>query len=352
LPTDSPAIRTQDIHHTSSDYTESDSFEEKMSKLDVDLQLTLSILAGLVIPEGSAKYLKERKQSFRSVERAFVYDISTVTEKVELESKELKEMKKTPTIMDSTDATHVVVQIDWGAKCFVSVTDHNHENDEKTEFGGKISAILKYLKSFVGDAGGKQEKGKKDNWNKLSVNVFGDVLPDDIPTTVDGAGELIRKIPELVKKCNGGKGKPVTYHMIPLPSHTKPIKEVPQTEVFRVNVLFGRIDELKQTASEVKFKEDSKYVQRCERIVTKIESLERKLRNDIQVFVVAIRSSEDDSKSLANLCLKYENEVNETEKEVKKYQEEKEKEVPQSLLKRAIPGGVSAFNTTVGYFSG
>jgi len=54
LPTDSPAIRTQDIHHTSTVYTESDSFEEKMSKLDVDLQLTLNILAGLVIPGGSA----------------------------------------------------------------------------------------------------------------------------------------------------------------------------------------------------------------------------------------------------------------------------------------------------------
>ena len=54
LATDSPAIRTQDIHHTSTVYTESDSFEEKMSKLDVDLQLTLNILAGLVIPGGSA----------------------------------------------------------------------------------------------------------------------------------------------------------------------------------------------------------------------------------------------------------------------------------------------------------
>ena len=106
-------------------------------------------------------------------------------------------------MLASTGATHVVVQIDWGAKCFVSITDLHHEHDQKTEVGCELSASLDYLKSFIVETGGKfhQEKGEKDNWNKLSVKIFGDVLPDNVPTTVDGAVELIRKMPKLVEKC-------------------------------------------------------------------------------------------------------------------------------------------------------
>jgi len=208
-------------------------------------------------------------------------------------------------MLASTGATHVVVQINWGAKCFVSVTDLRHENDQKTEVGRELSASLDYLKSFIGKAGEKfqQAKGEKDNWNKLSVKVFGDGLPDNVLTTVDSAVDLIRKMPKLVEKCNGGKGKPVTLHMLPLLSHTEPFQEVPHTEVSKVFRLFSRIDELKRTASEFNYEEeDSRYVQRCEGIVTKIKTIEQKLQSNIKECVLAIRSAECDSERLAEIC--------------------------------------------------
>lgn len=149
----------------------------------------------------------------------------------------------------------------------------------------------------------QQGKGEKDNWNKLSVKVFGDVLPDNVPTTVDSAVDLIRKMPKLIEKCNGSKGKPVTLHMLPLLSRTEPITEVPHTEVSKVFRLFSRIDELKRTAFEFNYKEEhSRYVQRCEGIVTKIKTTEQKLQYNIKECVLVIRSAECDSERLAEIC--------------------------------------------------
>jgi len=166
-------------------------------------------------------------------------------------------------MLASTDATHVVVQIDWGAKCFVSVTDHNHKNDEKTKIVGKISAKIETLE-LVGLAGAEFQKVEKDSWNELSLKIFGDVSLDNVPTNADSAVDLIRSMPQRVQKCNGGKGKPVTLHMLPLLANTEPVNEVDDTDALEVDRLFSRIDELKQRANDLNFK-----VRSCGKIVKK-----------------------------------------------------------------------------------
>jgi len=85
LSPNSDSIETTDNRSSIIIYTESGSLEEIMSKLNVGVQLKLSILAGCATPEGSAKYLKEKKKSFRSVESALVYDITAVTEQLNLD---------------------------------------------------------------------------------------------------------------------------------------------------------------------------------------------------------------------------------------------------------------------------
>jgi len=133
--------------------------------------------------------------------------------------------------------------------------------------------------------------------------------------------------------------KPVTLHMLPLLSHTEPMTEVPHTEVSKVFRLFSRIDELKRTASECNYKEDSRYVQRCEGIVTKIKTIEQKLQSNIKECVLVIRSSECDSERLAEICKECEKEVNEAYEEVKemKYQKSLEKKRKEEEVHRAVP---------------
>jgi len=354
LPTNSPAIKTKNKKQSNTHYIESDSLEEKMSKLDVDLQLKLSILAGIVTLGGSAKYLKESKRSYKSAERSLMYDITTVTEKLIPESKETEGLIKKPNALASTGATHVVVQIDWGAKCFVSVTDHNHGNAKKTVVGGKISAELEKFKLVSGEAGAEFGRGEKDEWSKLSLNIFGDVLLDAVPTNVDEVVELIRKMPERVMECSGGKGKPVTFHMLPLLSQTVPI-EVPDRAVLRVNCLFSRIDELKQRAYDFNFKEDREALQRCEEIVIKINSLENDVRCAIKKCVLDIRSAKCDSELLTEICEEYEGKVEKMERVIRGLEKttrqkmemrlrrqealektKKEKDVPQEVPQQSV----------------
>jgi len=306
LPTDSPAITTLENHQSRIDSTESDGTVDNMIELDVDLQLKLSILAGIVTPPGLAKYLQTSEKSSISAERSFACKITTVTEQLDLKRKEIEEMTKTKEELASTGATHVVVQIDWGAKCFVSVTDHNHKNNDKTKAGENISDNLEKLKSVGWTAGTDFEQGG----NELSLKIVGDVLPDDLPTTVDdGEVEQISIIQRLVKECNGGKGKPVTLHMLPLLSLTEPFQEVSERDVFRVERLFSHIEESKQKASEFNFKEkDLEKVRRCKENITRQED---GMRCDIKKCVLDIRSAKCDSECLTKICEEYEGKVDE-----------------------------------------
>jgi len=291
FPTDSPAKTTLENHQSSIEITESDGTEDIMSKLDVDLQLKLSILTGIVTPPGLAKYLQTSEKSSISTERSFACEIATVTEQLDLTRKEIEEMTKTKEELASTGATHVVVQIDWGAKCFVSVTDHNHKNNEKTK-----------LTSVGWTAGTDFEQGGNE-----SLKIVGDVLPDDLPTTVDGAVKQISIIQRLVKECNGGKGRPVTFHMLPLLSLTEPFQEVSAREVLRVERLFSHIEELKQKASEFNCKEkDLEKLRRCKENITRQED---DMRCDIKNCVLDIRSAKCDSECLTKICDEYEEKI-------------------------------------------
>ena len=308
LRTNSLAIIKQDKPRCNAYNIKLESLEEIRNTLNVDLQLILSILAGTVSLGGSAKYLQEKKESFKSVERALMYDIITVTQQLDISHKKIKKHLVTRKKMASAfaNATHVVVGIDWGAKCVVRVTDHNHENNEKTAVGEKLLAKVEKLKSVSGEAESEFGQGEKDKWSELSLKIFGDVLPDKIPTTVDGAVELIRNMPELVEKCNDGKGIPVTFHMLPLLS--QPFHEVSDREVFRICRLFEHIDELKQRASEFNCHgDDLEKVQKC---IKKLTEQKDDLRCDIKESVKAIRSHKSDSQHLEKICENHENEVN------------------------------------------
>ena len=70
-------IQTVDTHFSDYKYSFNDSFEEKFSNLNVEAELKLSVMGGLLSLEGSAKYLGEQKKSFKSVKGSLIYNIKT-----------------------------------------------------------------------------------------------------------------------------------------------------------------------------------------------------------------------------------------------------------------------------------
>ena len=222
LPPDSPSIVKTDIDSFATDIIVTSSFQEKLQKLDVSGELKMSLLCGMIDLGGlggSGKYLKQEKTSFKSVESTLVHKITTVHESLALFNPDLK-----PNIsvdaLSHPSATHVVVQIHWGANFAVTATHQNSENNKKKEIEGELKGQLEKLKAIASVSGGVEGGNKEEeisNWSKFSIKIFGDVLPDsssEFPDTVDGALSMMRNMQQLIEKCNDGKGKPLSLSLI------------------------------------------------------------------------------------------------------------------------------------------
>lgn len=336
LPPDSLAIYVSDSHHSEISTTITCSLKKKLDVLGVTADLSLSVLAGLIKLEGAAKYLNEKKTSFKSVECALVYNVKTVVEKLNILHEEVKNRIDVDALTDHR-ATHVVVEIHWGANCTIRVMDQNSEDEEKKKVEGNLMAEVGKLNRLLspnGETGVVWTKEQKENWTKFSLGVFGDVLLDSFgqnPTTVDGVMEMIRNLPRLIQKSNNSKGKPLTYVMFPLSSPVlrnclgvshlinKAHRKVDQTRILKVIRIFDDLSEITQKAYDQLQKMNThshcvtaSELKEARSIIGTLEDQEASLRSDLEKDLEAVRSGNIDSESLTNVCHKHRTAADET----------------------------------------
>ena len=220
IPQGSQAVSLMGNYRTETSIKSARSLKEKLENLNIKGELKLSILSGMVELSGAAKYLSHEKTSFRSVESSLLYKLTTVYERLELYNTELKSYISDDALRQTT-ATHVVIGIYYGANCAITATDEYSESKEQKEVEGNLKAHLEKLKSLLSvtaDAEVGYEKKETEIWSKFSIDIFGDILPDKFPHSVDGALSMLKDMEQLVKKYNNGKGKPLEFVMIPLSS--------------------------------------------------------------------------------------------------------------------------------------
>jgi hypothetical protein len=209
-------IRLIDNPFSDTQMVTSDKYSDKFSKLDIKAELKASIMAGLVKLEGSGRYFQDEKQSARAVRSDLIYNIQTKVEKINLFDEELKECFSFDALnVDS--ATHVVVEIYWGANSMVSMEYENSENTEKKQVEGALQAELsKMSSSLVSLDGAKAEVdvgwGDSKKSNNITFKIFADMVPseEELPQTIEEVMAFMKKMPRLVHKSNDGKGK-ITY---------------------------------------------------------------------------------------------------------------------------------------------
>ena len=320
------AIQKQDKPNSDIDvsFVTSSSTDEKLSKLDVNGELKLSFLAGMVELGGSAKYLSEKKNSFKSVESAAVCKVTTVMEKLDIP----RYGDVSGDALKHKTATHVVEQINWGANCTIIVTDRNSDNNEKKEVNGWLQANLQKCLSYISPkAEGKLELTEQDRkiWENFSLKIFGDVLPEEVPTTVDGAKEMMRNLPRLIQNSNDGKGIPLVYVMFPLSSlalpnnlKIKPIKKIDKGQIIKCIRTYDHITELIQKAhDQVDEMNNRSYCvagselsEACY-IAETLEAQEGSFRSKLEEVIIAVRSG-NNSSAITDLCTKNREEAKET----------------------------------------
>ena len=116
----------------------------------------------------------------------------------------VKRMKLDHTMVD-IGATHVVVGIDWGAKCNISCRYENKANESEKEVNGMLEGLVTKLKTSLevqvkGEIGFTDEDN--EDYKKFIFQAKSDISKmDKIAQTFGEAIELAASLPEMVKDC-------------------------------------------------------------------------------------------------------------------------------------------------------
>jgi hypothetical protein len=81
-PPPASAITSMDNNSSAIKYVHSDSYKEKFDHFGVSAQLSASVAAGLINVGGSGRYLTARRDSKLTVQSSLIYNITTVTERI------------------------------------------------------------------------------------------------------------------------------------------------------------------------------------------------------------------------------------------------------------------------------
>ncbi len=221
---DERSLETTKLGKMSVELVMPNSIQDKFKKFDIEAELQISILADLVKLSGFGAYFNEEKKSARTQSMSLVYIIRTINEEFRLRQNRDKVDEEIWKAGSDLQATHVVVGIDWGAVCSITCQCENTDGKDETTVKGALGVHLEKLKALIEDEGSERKslrglrRKKEEELERFTFNCKSDVstTDKDLPTTFEGAVELARNLPKIVKQTNVGKGVPVLYMLMPL----------------------------------------------------------------------------------------------------------------------------------------
>ena len=108
IDVDSKDLKTQTVQ-----LMMSDSLADRFNILDVDEELSASILSGLVKVSGSGKFIEENRPiTSKASSMSFIHKLEMAQDEIDIQ--DLKK-KIEYDALDTMEATHVVTGITWGA---------------------------------------------------------------------------------------------------------------------------------------------------------------------------------------------------------------------------------------------
>jgi len=305
----------------------SDSLEDKFHHLNIEAELSVSILSGLIKVSGSGKYLEEKRATAKSSAMSLIYKVTTKTEEIYL-----RQLKKIVDLdsLNTSEATHVLTSVDWGAVCTVTAEYTFSDQKEKKEIEGSLEAELNKLKGVLDVSGSvevdfkNKEQGRNEKFKFFSKCDVGNIA-EDLPVTFQEAVQQAKSLPNLVKETNGGKGVPLKFMFTPLATvkkwfqqdvdwfgwslnifslghkqETTPdviFKSIKEESLKKVVIVAQNFSEARQNLNDLhdSFKKGRSCIPDGEmhavtRLVTEFSSEEAKFRDNLQDILRGIRS--------------------------------------------------------------
>ncbi|KAL2808296.1 hypothetical protein BJX63DRAFT_436282 [Aspergillus granulosus] len=203
------------LNRVETSVVETGSIRERFEKLNVSHELGASLLAGLVPPRGSARYLSQQADIVPTVQRAAVLTVTTKIEQLSFMGGNLSGLLNFDILANST-ATHVLTGITWGARAIVSVQRRILQNADREQCS---RALVQALEPFW------EQSNNKHSWLELPGNEPTNEEPQvrlytDAREVLDGQTDNLTDALEHFKQfrphVQGTEGKPLVYILLPI----------------------------------------------------------------------------------------------------------------------------------------
>ena len=174
------------------------STESKLSKLEVDENLKLSFLAGLVDVSGAAAYLNDQTSSENQVRINLRYQSTAWIEQLSIGK--LSDLDN-PDVFKDTTATHFVSAVLYGADAII-VFDQEVSHDEIPHSHGFMKSMVEKLPTICTSGNAALDicfsDTDKRKVQKFQCKVYCDLPLPEIPSTFEGVVNLCKDLPTLL----------------------------------------------------------------------------------------------------------------------------------------------------------
>jgi len=209
-------ILTTDCAHTDFFVDENLSQKDTFNKLNIEGSLKLSLMAGLIKLESSAKYLNQTKTDSRTVRVTFMFNVKTKEQHLQVNMSDLCKYFSLDALQNPY-ATHCVIGIKWGAHVAATFEETLATSQAAEELQGQLAASLKKVAiSISGQAKLDNVDRTNSKFHSLKISFSGDVLIEDVPNTVEDVFTIFKKVPSMLKQLNDGKGQQLEFELYPL----------------------------------------------------------------------------------------------------------------------------------------
>ncbi|KAE9547111.1 hypothetical protein FO519_009677, partial [Halicephalobus sp. NKZ332] len=203
--------------------TAEDSIEKKAHLLNIETDLKLSFMGGLIKVEGAAKYLNNNRSSAYQARVMLKYSCKSGTKALTMNHLGTGKIEH-PYVFDNDVATHVVVAIDYGADVIFVFDRRESSSESCREVEGKLEVSLAKIPAMsmtdVGVAAALTMNEEERNLaNSFTCTFHGDIVLKKNPTTFDDAVAVYRELPVLIQESideNGLYGVPKRAYLYPL----------------------------------------------------------------------------------------------------------------------------------------
>ena len=239
---------------TNFEITAGQTINERANLLDINAELKLSFVGGLVSVEGSAGFLMDKKTSNKVARVVARYRETTTFESLNMDHLSSNNIQYNKVFEDKL-ATDVVVGVLYGAEAnFVFDTETSNEEDAR-----KVAASLKVSVKAIpsvqieGSGNVKIEEKNKKIVEKFQCKFYGDYALSTTPTTYEDAIKVYKQLPQLMGE-NKEKAVPLYVYLLPLArlksKAAQVLLKISNSAINKVSRYFDEFDEYIRTCND------------------------------------------------------------------------------------------------------